>query len=68
MNAPTIYCRLCDAPAVGIYHMPRGCICASDPVQALCAQHIQRATPIAGMWEIPVDRERLDESGAHEGL
>jgi hypothetical protein len=32
-------CRFgCDAP-VGIFHVPAGCLCWPDPVQALCAQH-----------------------------
>lgn len=52
MNAPIITCRLCDAPAVGVYHLPRGCVCAADPVQALCAQHTCSAEPLAGMWPI----------------
>jgi hypothetical protein len=36
-------CRFgCDVP-VGIFHVPEGCICWDDPVQALCAQHIVTA-------------------------
>lgn len=38
-----IRCRFgCDDP-VGIYHVPEGCICWRDPVQALCAQHFYKA-------------------------
>jgi hypothetical protein len=36
-------CRFgCDAP-VGIFHVPAGCICWRDPVQALCMQHFVKA-------------------------
>lgn len=36
-------CRFgCDGPT-GVYYMPKGCICWSDPVQALCAQHAEKA-------------------------
>lgn len=52
-SAPVIECRLCGAPAVGIYYMPRGCACASDPMQALCAQHVHSAEPLEGMWFVP---------------
>jgi hypothetical protein len=39
-------CRFgCDAP-VGIFHMPLGCICWRDPIQALCAQHIVTAESV----------------------
>lgn len=32
-------CRFgCDTPE-GLYHVPAGCICWRDPVQALCKQH-----------------------------
>lgn len=49
---PVIRCRVCGEHAVGVYHMPKGCVCAPDPIQALCAQHVIRAEPIAGMWAI----------------
>lgn len=49
---PIICCRLCSAPAVDIYHMPGGCVCAADPVQALCAQHAAKASPLDGMSSI----------------
>lgn len=61
MTAPTIYCRLCDAEAVGIYHLPKGCVCAADPVQALCAQHACSAEPLAGMWPI-LEPAQADEA------
>lgn len=33
-------CRFgCQSPVIGIFHAPEGCICWTDPVQALCAQH-----------------------------
>lgn len=51
-KAPIIYCRLCATPAVDIYHMPGGCVCAADPVQALCAQHAAKASPLDGMSSI----------------
>jgi hypothetical protein len=39
-----IRCRFGDhAPAVGIYWVPKGCICWPDPVQALCMQHFLTA-------------------------
>lgn len=39
-----IECRFgCKSPAVGIFHVPRGCVCWRDPVQALCAQHANEA-------------------------
>jgi hypothetical protein len=31
----------CKSPATAILYAPAGCICWSDPVQALCAQHIE---------------------------
>lgn len=38
-----IKCRFgCDAP-IGIFHVPEGCICWRDPVQALCGQHLYKA-------------------------
>lgn len=42
-------CRHCGAGAVGIYYFDGGCFCLPDRVQALCAQHVGRATPIGGM-------------------
>lgn len=35
----TVLCRHGCADPVGIYHIPEGCNCFLDPVQALCAQH-----------------------------
>jgi hypothetical protein len=33
-------CRFgCKSPVVGVFHVPAGCVCWRDPVQALCAQH-----------------------------
>ena len=42
-----IPCRFgCRSPAVGIYYMPRGCICWPDPIQALCMQHFVTAESV----------------------
>lgn len=30
------------APVVALVHVPGGCVCFSDPVQALCRQHLER--------------------------
>jgi len=38
-----VRCRFGCANPVGVYHVPEGCICWSDPVQALCAQHFLTA-------------------------
>ena len=39
-----IKCRFgCKEPPVGIFHVPEGCHCYTDPVQALCAQHAMKA-------------------------
>ena len=32
-----------NAPVIGIYHVPKGCICWPDPIQALCMQHFVTA-------------------------
>lgn len=32
--------RGCASPAVEVVHAPAGCICWTDPVQALCEQHL----------------------------
>jgi hypothetical protein len=37
---PEIKCRFGCYHPVGIYHVPEGCICWKDPIQALCAQHL----------------------------
>jgi hypothetical protein len=45
-------CRFCGegSSAVGKYAMPEGCFCyPNDREQALCAQHVIRATPIGAM-------------------
>jgi hypothetical protein len=40
-------CRFgCDAPVLGIFHMPQGCICWTDPIQALCEHHADRAQSV----------------------
>lgn len=40
----TVRCRFgCTDMPIGIYHVPEGCICYRDPIQALCAHHFSRA-------------------------
>lgn len=46
-----VHCRFpsCNEPAVAIWETPEGCICWTDPVQALCWQHgaeVQSTGPI----------------------
>lgn len=42
-------CCLCDAEAVAIYYMPRGCVARPDlTVQPLCAHHECKMTPVRG--------------------
>lgn len=36
-------CRFGCKNPVGIYHVPEGCICWADPIQALCMQHFIKA-------------------------
>jgi hypothetical protein len=43
MDAGEIKCRFGCAHPIGIYHVPEGCACWPDPVQALCAQHFIKA-------------------------
>lgn len=44
---PELPCRFsergCTGHAVGIFHVPQGCHCWPDPIQALCAQHACKA-------------------------
>jgi hypothetical protein len=36
-------CRFgCSNPAVGVFHTPMGCVCFTDEIQALCAQHAEK--------------------------
>jgi hypothetical protein len=40
-------CRFCNAPAIVVITLSKGCICyPDDREQALCAQHLVRATPL----------------------
>ena len=61
-----IKCRFgCDAP-VGIFHMPEGCICWRDPVQALCAQHVIKAEssgPISCIVDFRIGAEHESRAG-----
>jgi len=43
-------------PVVGLFLVPAGCVCWSDPVQALCRQHLITAES-AGPIEAIVWRE-----------
>jgi hypothetical protein len=52
-----VECRFgCNAPPIGIFHVPEGCHCWPDTVQALCAQHAVKAeskgsmTLLVGDW------------------
>lgn len=37
-------CRFgCDDPVVAIVHVPEGCNCWDDPLQALCVHHLMKA-------------------------
>lgn len=43
-------CRFCTDQAVAVFDLPLGCVCLPcDRVQALCMQHIVRATPLGGI-------------------
>ena len=43
-------CRFCSAPAAATYALDAGCLCyPEDREQALCVQHIIRATPLGAM-------------------
>jgi hypothetical protein len=56
-------CRFGCAHPIGIYHIPKGCACWPDPVQALCAQHFIKAQsdgPITLIVELTVE-------GKHDG-
>jgi hypothetical protein len=43
-------CRFCDMPSVEIYRLDKGCFrYPDDHEQALCSQHVLRATPLGEM-------------------
>lgn len=45
--AAELRCRFgCEDGPVGIYHVPEGCVCWEDPIQALCQQHVLRAQSV----------------------
>lgn len=53
-----IECLLCGAPAIAIYNMPGGCyVYPQVKIQALCPQHIIKASPQNGMELIEDLRE-----------
>lgn len=57
--AAEVRCRFgCEGP-IGIFHVPQGCICWDDPVQALCQQHFVTAEstgPITLLADLTVRR------------
>ena len=60
MKLENLPCRFgCHEPAVGLFWLPRGCVCYPDQIQALCAQHAISAEPLESMEEIRGDKERL---------
>lgn len=43
-------CRFCGTPAVAVFSLDEGCACfPDDREQALCMQHIVRASPLGEM-------------------
>lgn len=65
-NASKLRCRFgCEGP-VGVYHVPAGCICWPDPVQALCPQHIINAEsdgPITLLLDLSCGTFHLQKTG-----
>jgi hypothetical protein len=63
----------CPTHAVGVYHVPEGCNCFPDPVQALCEQHfikLHSTGPITTIvsWRTEMDdRKELAEVKAELG-
>ena len=56
----SVKCRFCKSDALAVFHLPRGCFCyPDDREQALCPQHIIRATPLGEMTL----KEVLDADG-----
>lgn len=53
-------CRYgCAAPVVGVFHMPDGCACWPERVQALCGQHAIKVEPLGAMRPTVVSYEWL---------
>jgi hypothetical protein len=49
-DPPLPPCRFCGAASIGVYAFDEGCLCyPDDREQALCPQHVVRATPLEGM-------------------
>lgn len=69
-EAAEVRCRFgCEGP-IGIYHVPKGCICWEDPVQALCAQHYVTAEsegPITCVVDLRVKLAYTAEIGERRG-
>lgn len=43
-------CRFCGTPAVAVFELDAGCACfPDDRRQALCMQHVVRASPLGTM-------------------
>jgi hypothetical protein len=59
MDLERLKCRFgCSSPVFGVYHLPEGCVCWPDPVQALCLQHSITAQS-TGPIEVIMPREEL---------
>lgn len=48
------------APVVAIVHVPEGCVCWPDPIQALCRQHLERLQD-GGSIPVTIIAIRVDE-------
>lgn len=48
------------APVVAIVHVPEGCVCFRDPIQALCRQHFDRLRD-GGSIPVRIIVSRVDE-------
>jgi hypothetical protein len=49
------------AHAAGIYHIPEGCNCFSDPIQALCEQHFIKLHSTGPITTIVSWRTEMDD-------
>lgn len=61
-------CRFgCSDPVVAIVHAPAGCVCWSDPLQALCVHHLAKVQS-SGPITIVADYRLPAETSAIERL
>ena len=52
-------CHLCRSSPVAVIYAPDGCNCSSEPVQALCMQHLVKvhsAGPITLLEDLTLDK------------